>query len=113
MVLASLSNTLASPQVSPRMRRLFGPRGNASRQDVRVAQDMDTVSEEEDFEAWMAYRKAKREKKEGGGQGKRNKSVGGERPKNPINRRTGVIASTTTHPSVRKKRIGTVAPPPL
>ena len=54
-----------------------------------MAQDMDTVSEEEDFEAWMAYRKAKRAKKEGGGQGKRDKSLGGERAKNPINQRTG------------------------
>ena len=54
-----------------------------------MAQDLDTVSGEEDFEAWMAYRKAKRAKKEGGNQGKREKSFGGERTKNPINRRTG------------------------
>ena len=59
-VLTSLRNTLAFPQVSAQMRRLFGPCGYASRQDVMVAQDMDTVSEEEDFEAWIAYRKAKR-----------------------------------------------------
>ncbi len=58
MVLASLGNTLASHQVSAQMRRLFGPCGYASRQDVLVAQDMDTVSDEEDFETWLAHRKA-------------------------------------------------------
>ena len=51
MVLASLGNILAFPQASAQMRRLFGPCGHASRQDVLVAQDMDTASEEEDFEA--------------------------------------------------------------
>ena len=79
------------------MRRLFGPRGYVSRQDVSVAQDMDTASEEEDFEAWLAYRKAKRAtrgngeprkraKKEGGGSGSRDR---GGRTENPIDRRTG------------------------
>ena len=57
---ASFRNTLAFPEVPARMRRLFGPRGSAFRQDVRVAADMDTVSEEEDFEARIAYRKVKR-----------------------------------------------------
>ena len=51
MVLASLGNALASTQASAQMRRPFGPRGYASRQDVLVAQDMDTAPEEEDFEA--------------------------------------------------------------
>ena len=58
LVLASLGNTLAFPQASAQMRRLFGHCGHASRQDVPVAEDLDTASEEEDFEAWMAYRKA-------------------------------------------------------
>ena len=58
IALASLGNTLAFPQASAQMRRLFGPCGYASRQDVLAAQDMDTVSEEEDFEAWLADRKA-------------------------------------------------------
>ena len=66
LVLASLGNTLAFPQSSAHMRRLFGPCGYASRRDVLVAQDLDTVSEEEDFEACMAYRKAKWAKTEGG-----------------------------------------------
>ena len=79
------------------MRRLCGPCGYASRQDVLVAKDMDTVSEEEDFGAWMAYRKAKRAtrgsgepneraKTEGGDDGNREKGV---RAKNPIDRCTG------------------------
>ena len=37
----------------------------------------------------MAYRRAKRAKNEGGDQGKRDKSLGGERTENPINRRAG------------------------
>ena len=83
--LANLGNTLAFPQAAAQMRRPFGPCGYQSRQDVLVAQDLDTASEEEDFEAWMAYGKAARAKTEGGDQGNRDKSG---RTKNPINRRT-------------------------
>ena len=89
LALASLGNTLAFLQASAQMRRLFGPSGYASRQDVLVAQDLDAASEEEDFEALMARRRAERAKKEGGGQGNHDKPVGGGRAKNPINRRTG------------------------
>ena len=82
MVLASLGNTLASPQVSAQMRRLFAAYGCASRQDVLVAQDMDTAFEEEDFEVWVASVKAKRAKKDGGGPGNRGKApVRGARKK--------------------------------
>ena len=59
------------------MRRLFGPCGYASRQDVLVAAGKDPASEEEDFEAWAAYRKAKRARKvaqDNGEQGSREKS---------------------------------------
>ena len=43
------------------MRRLFGSRGNAARQDVSLASDVDTASaEESDYAAWAAYRKAKK-----------------------------------------------------
>ena len=71
LALVSLQNTLAFPAVSAQMRRLFGPCGYASRQDVLVAAKMDTGSEEEDFEAWTAYRKAKRAKKDGTSGGSR------------------------------------------
>ena len=91
LVLASLGNTLAFPQASAQMRRLFGPCGSESRQDVPAAQDMDTVSEVEDFEAWMADRKAARATREGGGQGNRDRRAETEsgRTTNPINRRRG------------------------
>ena len=61
--LASIRNTLAFPQASRQMCRLFGPRGSEARQDVLLAADLDTVSEEEDFAAWVAYRKAKKDKR--------------------------------------------------
>ena len=65
LVLASIRNTLlAFLEVSAQMRRLFGLRGYASRQDVPVAADINAVSEEEDFEAWATHRKAKRAKKD-------------------------------------------------
>ena len=91
LVLASLGNALAFPQVSAQMRRLSGPRGYASRQDVLVARDTDTVSEKEDSEAWVAYREAKRATRGGGNQGNREKRAKTEsgRTKNPTNRRTG------------------------
>ena len=75
MVFATLGHTLAFPQVSPQMRRLFGSCGYAPRQDVSTAQDMNTVAEEEDFEAWAGYRKAERpwESREGQGRGAHHK----------------------------------------
>ena len=90
-VLPSLGYTLASQAVSAQMRRLFGPRGYASRRDVLLAANMDTASEAEHCEPWAAYRKAKRPKKDGGGHGSREKgkSSGAGRAKNAINRRTG------------------------
>ena len=93
-MLASFHNTLAFPEVSAQMRRFFGPRGCASCQYVTAAADMDTVSEEEDFEAWFAYRKAERPKKDGkggGDPGKQETSESSEerRAKNGFSRRTG------------------------
>ena len=96
MALASLGNTLAFPQVSAQMRRLFGPCGYASRQDVMVARELDTVSDEEDSEAWLAYRKAKRANRGSGEPNERAKTDGGDygsretegRTRNPIDWRT-------------------------
>ena len=67
LVLASLGNTLAIQSVSAQFRRLLGPCGYASRQDVVVAADMDTAPEEEDCEKWVAYRKAEWAKKDAWG----------------------------------------------
>ena len=51
LVLASIRNNLAFPEVSSQMRRLFGPRASAVRQDVLAAADLDTASGEEDYAA--------------------------------------------------------------
>ena len=93
LVLASLGDALAFQSVSAQMRRLYGPCGYAYRQGVLVAADMDTASEEEDFEAWTDYRKAKRGKKDAQGSGdsgsREEDAPSGEgRTKNGLNRRT-------------------------
>ena len=75
LVIASVGSSLAFGHVSAQMRRLFGNIGSSQSMDVLVAQDMDQVSEEDDFEAWVAYRKAKRAKK--------NSSDGGSRDSVP------------------------------
>ena len=94
--LASASDriALAFREASSRMRRLFGPRGNAARQCVLSAADSDAVSKGEDFAAWVAYRKAQNEKRrEKGYEGHSN--TGGVKRKeegrtlNGLNRRTG------------------------
>ena len=65
LALASNRTVLAFPKASSQMRLLFGSRRSAARQDVPAAADMDTVSEEADFEPWAAYRKAKKGTKKG------------------------------------------------
>ena len=71
LVVASVGSSLLFENVSAQMRRLFGSIGSSQNMDVLVAQDLDHVSDEDDFEAWVAYRKAKRAKK--------NSSDGGSR----------------------------------
>ena len=94
LALASLHDALASSGVSAQMRRVSGPRGVASRQDVLVAAFMDAAPEGEDLEARIARCKAKRAKKGGKGRGgfweqeELKSSVEG-RTRNEINRRTG------------------------
>ena len=62
LALASIRSTVAFPEVASQMRRLFGPRGGAARQDVLVAADLDAASEEEDFARCAGYCKAKKGK---------------------------------------------------
>ena len=69
-------NALAFPQASAQRRGPSGPRGYAARQDVLAAQDMETVPEEEDFEARLAQGKAKRATRGSGEPGKRAKREG-------------------------------------
>ena len=75
LAIASVGSSLSFVHVAAQMRRLFGNIGSAQNQDALVAQDMDNVSDEENFEAWAAYRKAKRAKK--------NLSDGGSRESTP------------------------------
>ena len=84
--LASFRTTQASPVVSRQMRRLFGPCGGAARQDVLVPADLDA--------AWVAFRRAKRERGKGqGGRGSRKRAGGkqeeGRRTMKKFNRKTG------------------------
>ena len=69
LVLASVRSTLAFPEVSAHVRRLFGSRGQATRQDAPMAADIDAASGAEDFEAWAAYRRVTGAKKNGNGNG--------------------------------------------
>ena len=98
LMLASIQNTPPFPAATNQMCRLFGPRGNAARQDVLLAADMETAPEEEDCAARAAYGKADKEKrKEKGGKdrGKTGKSEDREegRALNCFNRRTGETQS--------------------
>ena len=60
LAIASVGSSLTFVHVSAQMRRLFGNIGSSQNMDALVAQDMDNVSDEENFEAWLAYREAKR-----------------------------------------------------
>ena len=51
LVIASVGASLSFAQVAAQMRRLFGNIGSSRNMDVLVAQDMDQVSDEDDFEA--------------------------------------------------------------
>ena len=58
LAMASVRSSLSHAHAAAQMRRLFGNIGSARNQDALVAQDMDAVSGEENFEAWAAYREA-------------------------------------------------------
>ena len=50
LVKASVGSSLTLVRVSAQMRRLFGNIGSSQNTDAIVAQDMDNVSDEENFE---------------------------------------------------------------
>ena len=56
LALATILFSLAFPEVACRMRRFFGLRGDAARQDALWAADSDTVSEEEDVATRITFR---------------------------------------------------------
>ena len=57
---ARIQHALAFPVAANQTRRLFGPRGNAARSNILLAEYWGAVSEDEDYAAWAAYRKAKK-----------------------------------------------------
>ena len=60
LALARMQSALTFPLAAKQMSRLFGPRGSAARQDVLLAADVDSVTEEEsDLAARAAYGQAK------------------------------------------------------
>ena len=66
-VLASNQRDVNFPTAAYQMRRLFGPRGGAAREDVCVAADMNWPSgTESDRASRLAHRKAKKEIREEG-----------------------------------------------
>ena len=63
LVLAGIQGNAIFPTAAKLMRRLFGSRGAAVRQDVAVAADMSLPpGSEGDHGAWLAYRKEKKKK---------------------------------------------------
>ena len=89
LVMAGVGSSFNFLNVTAQMRRLFGNVGSLQNQDALVAQDLDDVSEEDDIEAWIAYRKAKRAKKANENGGSRKLPSASGKVKNAVNRRTG------------------------
>ena len=94
MGLACVQNNLAFPGAPSLMRRLFGPRGSAVRQDVLAAADLGPALGEEDYAAWVAYRKARKGQKRERRRSDRRKTArsrprGEGRAMNGFNRKTG------------------------
>ena len=102
LVSARIQGALALAAAAKQMRRLFGYRGSAARQDVLVAADADVSSwDENEHAAWLAHRKAKndgrkdfarkedfaRNEENAGKKGKKGRSDGSTL--NGCNRRTG------------------------
>ena len=83
--MASAQGNFGGPAVAMRMRRFFGTRGGAARQDVLVAADMDAPSAEgANYRAGSAHRKAKK------GVGNKRKVKGRGQSSNGFTRRTGL-----------------------
>ena len=64
LVLASVEGDSGIAASASHTERLFGPMDNTVRQDVIAVTDMgvkdNTSAEDDDFAAWVAYRKAKK-----------------------------------------------------
>ena len=55
LAIASVGSSLTFVHVSAQMRRLCGNIDSSQNMDALVAQDLDNVSDDENFEAWAAY----------------------------------------------------------
>ena len=71
VALASSRSTLAVPEASGRMRRLFGPRRSPPRRDVFVVADMDAASGKRTARFGLPLIRPKRERKKSRGRGSR------------------------------------------
>ena len=61
LLLASVHGDLGIAADARQMRRLFGPCGVTALQDVLAAADLHAIStDDDDYAAWVAHRKAKR-----------------------------------------------------
>ena len=87
LVIASVGSSLSFGNVAAQMRRLFGHMGSSQNMDALVAR------EEEDFDAWLAFRKAKRAKGNSGVSVPRESAPtnGRGKSKNVMNHRTGEV----------------------
>ena len=93
LIMASVGSSLSFVHVAAQMRRLFGNIGSSRDMDVLLAHDPALVSDADEFEAWVAFRKAKRERLswgKGGSKGSASNFGKGE-IKNPANFRTGEV----------------------
>merc|ERR1712121_295261 len=93
LIMASVGSSLSFVHVAAQMRRLFGNIVSSRDMDVLLAHDPALVSDVDEFEAWVAFRKAKREGLswgKGGSKGSASNSGKGI-IKNPVNFRTGEV----------------------
>ena len=60
LVFASAHGNLGNFAVARQMRRLFGPRGTAVRQQVLAATNVDVSLDDDDVALWLARRKTKK-----------------------------------------------------
>ena len=62
VVLAGAQGSSGISVVARQTRRPSGPRGGDARQDLLAATDLDVKSNDDDYAAWAAFRKAKKQK---------------------------------------------------
>ena len=127
-VVASVQGNLGVSAAARQIRRLLRPRGGAAREDVSAAGDVDSNSnDQDDFAAWDAYRKARKNDKGNAKVGGATKMEGevkeGGRTPNGIEQNTGLSKRCSwrdsgyqllpTRPGKNTSRYDSDPPPPL